>query len=347
MSKNILNAMFLTGDAGTENAYLNYAETLKSLGYNVINLVHPEAEIIKKLKQRKLKFETSKFLGRFGKNDIFTILYFKKLVSLHNIDIVFAHQGKLIKLFKKAKKEAKLIAVNHGHNPKHSVGCDHAITINSSTKKQTEILGQDKEKISILPNCIELNKEDKEGSRKLNKTNFVIGSYGRFSSEKGYETLIDALNHLNKEEDLKFKVILGGKGEQLNLLKEKTKNYNLEDRIEFSGWVKDKTSFFKEIDLFVVPSREEEFGLTMVEAMKYHTPVLATSCPGPSDVIKDGYNGYLVDINNPYKMASKLAQIIQNPSHLKTISKNAYQILKDKYCQDSFKEKLNQILVNL
>lgn len=342
----ILNCMFLKWHAGTENAFIEYALALKESGFDVLNLIHPKAKIIEILENKNLLYAKSKFLGRFGKKDIFTILYFKYLIKKYKINIVFSHHGRLISLFKEAcGKEVKLIGVNHGYNPKHNVGVDYAITLNKYALNQTIKLGQKSNKITVLPNSIKLDDQDFLCYKKT-KPEFVIGSYGRFSPEKGYETFVDSLVLL-QQKGINFKAIVGGVGDEQKLLQNKIRQHGLNNKVELIGWVKNKAEFFRKIDLFVLPSLEEEFGITMLESMKYHTPIMATKCYGPIDVISDNNNGFLVDIGNSNLMAQKIEDIISNPSTLKNVVYRAYNILQQNYTYKHFRQKLSKIVTTL
>lgn len=343
---NILNGMLLKGNAGTENAFIQYGEALQSSKFNVINLIHQKAQIIPKLEQKKLTYIKSKFLGKFGKKDIFTILYFKYLIKKHKINTVLAHHGRLISLFKTAcPKHVKLIAINHGYNPKHAVGTDIAITLNSTAYKNTISLGQPKQKTVILPHSINFRQNSKIIHPTPLEDTIYIGSYGRFSPEKGYQCLIKALKILSQN-NIKFKALIGGSGADESLLKTQVKKSNLEKQVNFIGWVQDKESFYKKINLFISPSNEEEFSITILEAMKYYTPVLATKCDGPSDIIEDQNTGFLTDINKPKKMAEKIEYIKNNSSLLQQIALNAYHQLSKKYAVKTFQENLQNIVKN-
>ncbi len=334
--------MFLRWNAGTENAFLTYAKALGDSGLEVINLVHPKAQIIAKLEENNLRYIKTKFLGRFGKNDLFTILYFKLLIKKHHINLVLAHQGRLISLFKKARnKNVKLIGVNHGHNPKHSVGTDLAITLNSNVFDAVAKLGQDRNKAALLPNGIDL--DEKLFITKPSHDKFTIGSYGRFSPEKGHDVLIEALKILN-DQNVNFTAIIGGSGVGEKNLQELVIKYNLQDKVRFIGWVLDQEKFFEQVDLFVLPSRREESPLTPLESMKYFVPVLATKNCGCVDLIKDGENGFLTEIDDAKQMAEKIKFIISNRDILGEISKNAYQKLQKSYSYEVFRINLEQIV---
>ncbi|MFT7086868.1 MAG: glycosyltransferase involved in cell wall biosynthesis [Rickettsiales bacterium] len=337
--------MFLPWNAGTENAFLAYAKALESSGSKVINLVHSKAQIIPKIKQNNLQFIKTRFLGRLGKHDLITILYFKYLLKKHKINVVFAHQGRLISLFKKScPKNIKLIGVNHGHNPKHSVGTDLAITLNSKVFEETIKLGQNRKKTFLLPNAIDLGAIS--FTKKDYQKKFTIGSYGRFSHEKGYDILIESVKILN-DQNIDFNCIIGGSGVDENNLKNTVKKYGLQKKVSFIGWVENQEEFFKKIDLFVLPSRREESPLTPLESMKYSTPVLATKNFGCLDLIKNKENGFLTELENPLKMAEKLELIINNKSILPEISGEAFRILEENYSYTIFKERIARVLKNL
>ncbi len=336
--------MFLKWNAGTENAFLSYAKALKQSGFEVINLVHPDAQIISKLQLQNLEYIKSKFLGRLGKYDWFAILYFKFIIKKHRINLVFAHQGRLISLFKKAcGKDVRLIAVNHGHNPKHSLGADLAIVLNQNVFNQLSDLGQNQNKIALLPNGIDV---DAEFCHKKIHQPFKIGSYGRFSFEKGYDVLIEALHILDKN-SIAFEAVIGGAGEEEKKLTAMVNDFNLTRKIKFVGWVENKKEFFDQIDLFILPSRREEFGLTILEAINNSVPVLATNCAGPADIIKNDFNGFLVDLENANMMAKKIEFICKNNDLLPEVTSNAYKELEQNYSFVSFKEKLEKVIKDL
>ena len=340
--------MFLKWNAGTENAFLNYAKILKDCGFNVINLIHPKSQIIEKLKTNNCFYIKSLFLGRLAKADIFTLLYFKYLIKKHKINLVFCHQGRLASLFKKIhNKDFKLIVVNHGHNYKHAVGSDLAILLNKDAYQKTLESGQPKEKITILPNWIDINLEfNKLKQYKRNNKIFTIGSYGRFSKEKGYDILIEALKILNSKK-IPFKCLIGGIGEEENNLKSLATKYKLNDKIKFVGWVKNKKQFLSQIDLFVNPARKEEFGLILLEAANYGAAVLSTNCSGPKDIIDDNINGFLTEKENPQKMAEKLQLITEKykKNSLENIRVKSFEKLEKKYSVQVVKKQLKALIL--
>src|SRR5690606_7017796 len=145
--------------------------------------------------------------------------------------------------------KVKIIGINHGFNPKHLVGTDLAISLNQNAYQKTIELGQSKNKSLILHNYINVNQKNFSEFQINRKQNdqFMIGSYGRFSFEKGYDVLIEALKILN-DKKIDFQCYLGGSGNEENNLKLLTEKYNLADKVKFVGWVENKEEFLNKID---------------------------------------------------------------------------------------------------
>jgi glycosyltransferase involved in cell wall biosynthesis len=240
----------------------------------------------------------------------------------------------------------KLIGVNHGHNPKRSVGTDFAITINSATKRKVIEYGQDIDKVLVLPHSLGVdNGVDSIVNDVSIGSRLTIGSYGRFSFEKGYDVLLQSLRILH-DQGIDFSCKIGGTGCEEKMLIDFVLNNNLEERVEFVGWIVGedaKKNFFDGIDLFISPSRKEEFGLVILEAQKYRTVVLSTRCDGPADIINNGVTGFLVGVD-PIEMANKIKFIIKNKDLLKKVESYAYDKLIKTYSYKSFRSSLGKII---
>jgi glycosyltransferase involved in cell wall biosynthesis len=67
---------------------------------------------------------------------------------------------------------------------------------------------------------------------------------------------------------------------------------------------------YQEVDVVVLSSRQEGFGMVLAEAMACGTPVVATRCGGPEDVVRDGETGFLVPCDDPITMANAIEQLL-------------------------------------
>ena len=167
---------------------------------------------------------------------------------------------------------------------------------NSLVTKYSKYL--DKDKIKFIPHFVDLDVNKKNN---LN-TNTII-SVGRFSKEKGF---IDLIRVFSKIENKSIKLIIAGDGEEYSSIKDEIKKYDLQDRVELLGFLEPKLlkDAYEKASLYVMTSYEESFGLVLIEAMNYGIPCVAfDSAKGATEIIKNEYNGYLVDNRDLTKMA--------------------------------------------
>ena len=104
-------------------------------------------------------------------------------------------------------------------------------------------------------------------------------------------------------------------------------------QVIFHGFVSDEAldNFYRQADLFVVPSVYESFGLIYVEAMMYGLASIATIGGGIPEVISDQLDGYLTELNSPEQIAAYIVEFINNKDKLSTMGKLARQSFEDKF----------------
>ena len=97
--------------------------------------------------------------------------------------------------------------------------------------------------------------------------------------------------------------------------------------IEFHGWADESTKkqLLDECDIFILPSRYEGLPVSILEAMAYRKPIIATDVGGISSIVKPGYNGWLFDSNDIGQLDLILDEIFTNRLLLRTYGMNSYQ----------------------
>ncbi len=129
--------------------------------------------------------------------------------------------------------------------------------------------------IEVIPNSISYTDIDSYGLEKLSKEKYIL-FVGRLHPKKGIDLLIQALSQLQK---LEYKLkIVGPINEYKMELDNLIKNLNLQDRVEFLGFVsgKEKYQLYKDAWVFVAPSFSEVVGMVNLEAGILETPVITT-----------------------------------------------------------------------
>ncbi len=155
--------------------------------------------------------------------------------------------------------------------------------------------------------------------------NKQIISIGRYDEQKGYDMLVEAWSIVhNKHKD--WSITIYGNGELKDSLIEKASKYNLGNSFILHEPVKDIENKYLENSIYVMSSRFEGFGMVLAEAMACGLPCVSFDCKyGPSDIIKDGKDGILVENSNIAELAQKINYLIENPIIRKEMGKLAKQ----------------------
>lgn len=187
-------------------------------------------------------------------------------------------------------------------------GYRHATKIAAISTTTAESLienyGIAKSKISVIPVGI-----DKSIFKPLDKSREPksILFVGRLCARKGLHYLLEAIGIVQKKIP-RVKVYIVGEGELLDSLKEVVKELGITENVFFEGKVSEKelVDWYNSVELFVLPSVFEGFGIVCLESLACGTPVIATEVPGVIDIVKDERPCALV----PYGNAQKLADAI-------------------------------------
>jgi glycosyltransferase involved in cell wall biosynthesis len=169
-----------------------------------------------------------------------------------------------------------------------------------------------------------------------------VGFVGRLTKEKGVDLFIDIARAVHQSNpDTQFLIIGDGpcREESQALVRE----YGLEDRVHFLGYVKHARGLFSALDVFVISSRYEAFGLVTVESMAAGVPVVALSeNSAVAELVRDGVDGFLIDGLDTSEAAKRVQQILSEPelkgkmgeagrqrSREFTISRNAEKVIQE------------------
>lgn len=157
-----------------------------------------------------------------------------------------------------------------------------------------------------------------------NKSKSII-TVGRIEYQKGYDYLAKvAVKVLSKHKDWEWD-IYGSGNEQIkqNLITALDKGGVL-SRVHFKGNVKGTENIYPGHAIYVMTSRYEGLPLVLLEAKQYGLPIVSFDCPtGPSEIILDGENGYLIENFDVKQMSQKIIELIRNDELRLRFSRNA------------------------
>lgn len=351
----IANIILTSQNGGAEQAFIDYASALKNLGHEILAVIKDDAPYADKIEG--LGIEVKKVKNTFSYHDIFTSLAIKKILEEFDADATLAHAGRATIVTRRAIKKIKHkkiieIAVNHSMNVKRSIGADIILSVNKPIFFKTIDSGQSPDASFSIPNAISLKNaiEIPPQVNLVEKEVITIGILGRLLEVKGFVYVIKSLKALEGLSDKRFKLKIAGLGPQETELRELTKTLNLEDKIEFLGWIQDREGFFTSIDIFCLPSKRETFGLVLLEAMKYRTPIISTDADGPKEILTDESDSLIVNLEPERDIEENLAKaVIRLTSEADLANlfiENSFKKLKEKFSYASLENRLKYIVGN-
>jgi len=128
-------------------------------------------------------------------------------------------------------------------------------------------------------------------------------------------------------------LIMAGKGEMEEKLKGMVHNLGLEQNVSFTGFIphEEVPALLQSIDIFVMPSCFEAFGVAAVEAEAMEVPVVATRVGGIPEAVSDGVTGILVEPRNPEQLAEAIVKLIEDPELRLRLGKEGRRYVLENY----------------
>jgi glycosyltransferase involved in cell wall biosynthesis len=226
-----------------------------------------------------------------------------------------------------------------------------SIIVSTPTEKEDYVRDYDisGDKLKIIPPGVDTTRfapGDKEKSLILigMPKKRIIFSLSRIDSRKGLDLLIRAAGRVMEHVEDIVLVIGGGskdmgedEKEVLTGLKGIAGDMGILDKVLFTGYLPDDIvpAYYSAAEMFIVPSRYEPFGLTILESMSVGTPVIATKFGGPSHIITHGTDGFLVDPEDEKEFASLVQTLLNDMSIHEKISAEGIKTIMEKYSWDT------------
>ena len=181
--------------------------------------------------------------------------------------------------------------------------------------------GISEDKIAYIYNW----KENLLSNVTYNNESTKLVTVGRFDNQKGYDYLVQvAKKVLSKKSDWTWEIYGSGNQDEVDKIKELIKENDLQDILFIKGLEKNQDLIYGDKGIYVMTSRYEGLPLVLLEAQQYNLPIVSFCCPtGPSEIVEDGVNGFLVDCYDTDKMSEKLLKLMENESLRHSFSAHA------------------------
>ena len=190
-------------------------------------------------------------------------------------------------------------------------------------------------KLQVIYNGIDLEEIEKAASMSraqlgIPEDAFVVGMVGRLSKQKAPDTFVKAAK-LIKEKIPNAFFLMVGDGELRGQVENLIHQYDLGSSFLITGWVDNPTAYMKIMDVGMLLSRWEGFGLVLPEYMACGVPIVATNVDAIPNIIKDGVNGMLVN-KDSFVGVQKVCTGLKNDTELKDrIIASAKSMVRNKF----------------
>lgn len=344
---------------GGEEGLANLMDGLEKIG--VENIVAcPESSAFEKYcVEKKISFHTLPFSNHF---DLISSFGLRKISKRIGADVIHIHSSRAqnVALFSSffgkmppmvlSRKVVFPVKQNFFSKWKYnSSKIKFIICISEIARKEMLKVVVDSEKCVAIHDGIDITKFSKAENKSILKSKFNIsndcklaGIVAALSREKDHFTFIDAAENVLKEiKEVRFIII--GDGQLFQTIKEYILKKNLADKIFMTGFIKNIPDVLQELDVLVLTSLQEGFGVNIVEAFASKTPVVATNSGGVAEIVFNNRTGILCEKRNYLQIAEGIKKILLDNSLRKQLTENAFDFCLKNFSKEKMAEKTLEI----
>jgi L-malate glycosyltransferase len=347
--KHILYVLPYMNLGGTEKQAFSLMNNLQQQYH--ISLLAPDGLGAKPF--REAGFPYGEF-PRLEQNFLVGIRQFRRsLLALHrqkSIDVIHVHGAhELILLVKLFLPRIPVIFTVHGYHGRQSpVGyrlaaifcnwfANQVIAVSQSELQLLETHHLKVKKTTLIYNGVVENKPDVDRIAQLTEqfdlnstTQIIIGTAARLSEAKGLRYLILAVAQLIDRHP-EIRLIIAGEGELETELRQLVLDLKVSQHVVFAGYVADLHNLLSLMQIFVLPSIQEPFGLVCAEAMSLGKPIIGTNVGGIPEQVVHGVNGFIVPPGDPKALADSIDRLLADPALLAAYGQKGYERYQEKF----------------
>ena len=178
----------------------------------------------------------------------------------------------------------------------------------------------------ILPNIIDYPVKFMPAA----KTGVVTFLFlGLISAAKGIFDLIEVIAKNKEKYRNRIKLLIGGNGE-VQYLKEFIKKYDIDDIVEYLGWISNvkKAEVLNNSSVYVLPSYNEGLPISILESMSYGKPIISTNVGGIPEIVKDRRNGLLITPGDLKEIEMAVDYFLANPDLIDEYGAMSVELVK-------------------
>ena len=361
-----------TSWGGLEINVLRLARWLAERHRSVVIYGTKDSPLAENAVQEGLPFHPLSRVGKYG--GLLSGRRLDRMIAADGVSVLTVHTSKDLLVASLAKKLAgnrlKLVFVQHMQIGSDKRDFFHTLEYQSldawvtplqiladGVKRLTRL---DPPKIHVIPYGIELSRftdhaRGREEARKrldlpINQT--LVGVVGRFDPKKGQDVLIRAARLVHDRGHPIHLLFVGEETRDehngyLLSVKKLASDLGLDDFIHFRPFMEEIESAYAAMDIFVLPSHSETYGMVTIEAMASGLPVIVTNTGGSPGIVTDHRNGLLVPPEDPTELSEALCRLLDDPDFARKLAQQARTDSVATYSHDRQCERLEHLFESL
>lgn len=209
------------------------------------------------------------------------------------------------------------------------------------------------QRVRVIPNgfdveAYDVSEEVRSQARAelgIGRDDVAIGCTSRIDRQKGQYELLEAVRVVGRRFS-NLKVLIVGEptfdegDSYLDFLKRKTGEYGMDDMVLFTGYRKDIPRVLSALDIFVMPTYEETFGNSLIEAMLAGLVCISTDAGGPPEILEGGKLGLLVEPRSVDSLARAIQTLVENAELRHDLGRRAREAARQRFDLDKIMQQV-------
>lgn len=344
---------------GGEIWMLRTLRALQERGHQVWLCCRPEAEVGKRAVEQQIPVAPVNFGGDF---DPRTILKLARLMKRERIDIVLTNMDKELRLGGLAAKLAGVPVViprrgidyplknRWRYRWAYNVLATRVLANSQATKRALlrHAPWLDARRIEVIYNGIAAEPFLQPSARnfraewRVKSDELLLGFVGQLDERKGIRVLLAAFHHIKRELP-QTRLVFVGQGPLREVIVEEVKKQNWSEAVLLPGFLDDVVGVMQALDILLLPSYWEGFGIVLIEAMAAGKPAISTDTSSMPEIIVDGETGFVVPPGDAEALAARAMHLLRHAALREKFGFAARQRVLEKFTQQRMIENLENL----
>jgi glycosyltransferase involved in cell wall biosynthesis len=199
--------------------------------------------------------------------------------------------------------------LNHPYERLRPLIYKHATVVTANTKTALDTMKQyvPDYKLQYIPNPLDLNVSN-NGARKRRSYMYIL-SVGRLHEQKAYDVLLKSFKVISPKLE-NWRLVILGKGELKKDLHRLAEDLGISHLVEWKGHESNPYKFYRDAELYVLPSRHEGMSNSLLEAMSFGLPsIVSDACEGSLELIHDNVNGLVIPVDDHIALSDAILRL--------------------------------------